>query len=102
MAEAMKFNMVLQEMEIRLRNIIQPADYGRIEAPTFVIWTSDDPTADVSEGRRIASMIPGALFTVMDGCGHWPQFEDPDLFNAMHVNFLLGKPVPEASQVASA
>lgn len=102
MADAMKYNMVLQEMDIRLRNLMQPADYGRIKAPTFVIWTSDDPTADVSEGRRIASMIPGAIFTVMDGCGHWPQFEDPTLFNAMHVNFLLGKPVPEAAPVTSA
>ena len=101
MAEAMKYNMVLQEMEIRLRNIMQPADYGRIAPPTFVIRTSDDPTADVSEGSRIASMIPGALFTVMDGCGHWPPFEYPDLFNAMHVNFLLEKPVPEAAPVAS-
>ena len=101
-AEAMKFNMVLQEMEVRLRNIMQPIDYGRIKAPTFVIWTSDDPTADVSEGRRIASMIPGCLFTVMDGCGHWPQFEDPELFNSMHVNFLLGKPVSEAVPVSPA
>ena len=101
MGEAMRHNMVLQEMDIRQRNLMQPSDYGRIKAPTLVIWTSDDPTADVSEGRRIASMIPGALFTVMDGCGHWPQFEDPDLFNAMHVNFLLGKPVPEATQVAA-
>lgn len=100
MADAMKHNMVLQEMDVRLRNLMLPADYGRIAAPTFVIWTSDDPTADVSEGRRIASMIPGALFTVMDGCGHWPQFEDPALFNAMHVNFLLGRPVPEAAPVA--
>jgi 2-hydroxy-6-oxonona-2,4-dienedioate hydrolase len=102
MADAMRHNMVLQEMDIRLRNLMQPGDYGRIEAPTFVIWTSDDPTADVGEGRRIASMIPGALFTVMDGCGHWPQFEDPDLFNVMQVDFLLGRPVPQAAPVASA
>lgn len=101
-AEAMKFNMILQEMEVRLRNIMQPADYARIKAPTFVIWTSDDPTADVSEGRRIASMIPGSIFTVMDGCGHWPQFEDPALFNEMHINFLLGKPVAQAAPVQAA
>ena len=100
MAEAMRHNMVLQDMETRLRNLIQPEDYGRIQAPTLVIWTSDDPTADVSEGRRIASMIPGALFTVMDGCGHWPQFEDPDLFNRMHIDFLRGLPVPEAQPVS--
>jgi 2-hydroxy-6-oxonona-2,4-dienedioate hydrolase len=99
MAEAMRHNMVLQDMEIRQRNILRAADYARIKAPTFVIWTSDDPTADVSEGRRMASMIPGALFTVMDGCGHWPQFEDPALFNRMHLDFLFGRPVPEASIV---
>lgn len=99
MAQAMQHNMVLQDMETRLRNLIQPEDYARIQAPTFVIWTSDDPTADVSEGRRIASMIPGALFTVMDGCGHWPQFEEPELFNRMHLDFLRGLPVPEAQPV---
>ncbi|MES2261714.1 MAG: alpha/beta hydrolase [Pseudomonadota bacterium] len=99
MAQAMRHTMILQEMEVRQRNILRADDYGRITAPTLVIWTSDDPTADVTEGRRIASMIPGALFTVMDGCGHWPQFEDPALFNQMHVDFLLGKPVPQAQPV---
>jgi len=99
MVEAQRHNMVLQDMETRQRNILRAEDYGRIKAPTLVVWTSDDPTADVSEGRRIATMIPGALFAVMDGCGHWPQFEDPDTFNRIHLNFLLGKPVPEASTV---
>jgi 2-hydroxy-6-oxonona-2,4-dienedioate hydrolase len=99
MLDAMRHNMILQEMEPRQRNILRAPDYARIKAPTLVIWTSDDPTADVTEGRRMASMIPGALFTVMDGCGHWPQFEDPALFNAMHVDFLLGKAVPQAGPV---
>ncbi|AGW92907.1 alpha/beta fold hydrolase [Cupriavidus sp. DF5525] len=99
MVEAQRDNIVLQDMETRQRNILRAADYGRIQAPTLVLWTSDDPTADVSEGRRIATMIPGALFTVMDGCGHWPQFEDADTFNRIHLNFLLGKPVPEATTV---
>ncbi len=101
MAEAMKFNMILQEMDVRKRNLMYPEDYARIKAPTLVLWTSDDPTADVSEGRRIASMIPGALFTVMDGCGHWPQFEDPDVFNRIHISFLKGESVPEAVPVAA-
>lgn len=99
MAEAMVYNMALQEMDIRLRNLMQPEDYGRIAAPTLVLWTSDDPTADVSEGRRIASMIPGALFTVMDGCGHWPQFEDTAIFDRLHIGFLQGMDLPEARQV---
>ena len=99
MVEAQRGNMVLQDMETRQRNILRAEHYGRIKAPTLVLWTSDDPTADVSEGRRIATMIPGALFTVMDGCGHWPQFEDAATFNRIHLNFLLGNAVPEATTV---
>ncbi|RYY81850.1 MAG: alpha/beta hydrolase, partial [Comamonadaceae bacterium] len=71
--QAMANAMVLQDMDVRTRNLITPDDYGRIQAPTLVLWTSHDPTADVTEGRRIAEMIPGARFVVMQDCGHWPQ-----------------------------
>ena len=84
-------SMALQDPEIRARNLLGPNEYGSITAPTLVVWTSDDPTADVAEGRRIASMIPGARFEVMPGCGHWPQYEDPKTFNRLHLDFLLGR-----------
>jgi 2-hydroxy-6-oxonona-2,4-dienedioate hydrolase len=89
--QAMANAMVLQDMEIRTRNLMRPEDYGRIQAPTLVLWTSDDPTADVTEGRRIAEMIPASQFVVMDDCGHWPQWEDVATFNRLHINFLLGR-----------
>ncbi len=89
---AMSDIMALQDPEIRARNLLGEREYGSITAPTLVLWTSDDPTADVSEGRRIASMIPGARFEVMPDCGHWPQYEDPETFNKLHLDFLLGKP----------
>lgn len=88
---AMRDIMALQDPQIRARNILGPDDYGAIAAPTLVLWTSDDPTADVTEGKRIASMIPGARFEVMSGCGHWPQYEDPERFNKIHIDFLLGR-----------
>lgn len=91
MPDNMRHLLVLQDMDVRMRNLMLPADYGRIEAPTLVLWTSHDPTADMSEGRRIAGMIPGAQFEVMQDCGHWPQFEDPATFNALHLDFLLGR-----------
>jgi 2-hydroxy-6-oxonona-2,4-dienedioate hydrolase len=90
-AAAMKDIMALQDPQIRARNLLGAGEYGAITAPTLVVWTSDDPTADVAEGRRIASMIPGARFEVMPGCGHWPQYEDPKTFNALHLDFLLDR-----------
>ncbi|MGV0687623.1 alpha/beta fold hydrolase [Mycolicibacterium thermoresistibile] len=89
--DAMRDIMALQDPEIRARNLLGPEEYGAITAPTLVVWTSDDPTADVDEGKRIASMIPGARFEVMPGCGHWPQYEDPATFNRLHIDFLLGR-----------
>jgi 2-hydroxy-6-oxonona-2,4-dienedioate hydrolase len=88
---AMRDIMALQDPEIRQRNLMSASDYGAIEAPTLVLWTSDDPTADTTEGRRISEMIPGARFEVMEGCGHWPQYEDPKTFNRLHIDFLLGR-----------
>ncbi|WP_216906393.1 alpha/beta fold hydrolase [Nocardia noduli] len=87
---AMRDIMALQDPEIRQRNLLGEKEYGGIKAPTLVLWTSDDPTADVSEGRRIASMIPGARFEVMPDCGHWPQYEDAKTFDAIHLDHLLG------------
>ena len=89
--DAMRDIMALQDPEIRARNLLGPEEYGAIAAPTLVLWTSDDPTADVEEGRRIASMIPDARFEVMSGCGHWPQYEDPKTFDQLHLDFLLGR-----------
>lgn len=89
--DAMRDIMALQDPEIRARNLLGAKEYGAIAAPTLVVWTSDDPTADVEEGRRIASMIPGARFEVMPGCGHWPQYEDAKTFDRLHLDFLLGR-----------
>jgi 2-hydroxy-6-oxonona-2,4-dienedioate hydrolase len=91
MVEAMRRTLCLQDMEIRRRNMLSAEEWGAIKAPTLVLWTSHDPTADVSEGRKISELIPGAKFVVMDGCGHWPQFEDAETFNRIHLDFLLGR-----------
>ncbi len=92
-AQAMRNALVLQEMEIRKRNLLTDADWALIKAPTLVLWTTHDPTNPVDEGRRLASLIPGAGFVVMEHCGHWPQFEDADTFNRVHIAFLQGKDI---------
>ena len=89
-AEVMEKVLILQDMDVRRRNMFSDDQTGRIAAPTLVLWTSHDPTATPDEGKRIADLIPGARFEVMNGCGHWPQFEDAARFNDIHLNFLLG------------
>jgi 2-hydroxy-6-oxonona-2,4-dienedioate hydrolase len=81
--------MCLQDMETRRPNMITQAQYNAITKKTLVVWTSHDPTATPEEGKQIADMIPGAKYVVMNQCGHWPQFEDAELFNRIHLEFLL-------------
>lgn len=90
-AETMKRTLSLQDMATRRRNMLTEADYRSIKAPTLVVWTSHDPTATPEEGRQIADMIPDARYIVMNECGHWPQYEDADRFNAEHIAFLTDK-----------
>lgn len=77
-------------MEIRRPNMFTEEQYRSIKAPCLVVWTSHDPNATPDEGRQISEMIPGARYVVMNQCGHWPQFEDADEFNRLHIGFLLG------------
>jgi 2-hydroxy-6-oxonona-2,4-dienedioate hydrolase len=87
-AETMDRILCLQDMTIRRRNMFTEEETRAIRARTLVLWTSHDPTATPEEGRKISEMIPGAKYVVMNGCGHWPQFENHDLFNKIHIEFL--------------
>lgn len=89
MVEAMERIMCLQDMDVRLRNLLTAEELGRISAQTLVLWTTHDPTASVDVGRRMADLVKGSRFVVMENCGHWPQYEDPDTFDKIHIDFLL-------------
>ena len=89
--KACETNMALQDLETRRRNMLTDDDLAAIQAPALVLWTTKDPSGPVDEARRIASLIPNAQLAVMDNCGHWPQYEDTETFNKIHLDFLLGR-----------
>ena len=86
---AMEHILCLQNMEIRMRNVLTDDTLAGISAPTLVIWTDHDPTAPVATGERFVAAIPNAEpLVVMDDCAHWPQWEKADEFNRIHLEFL--------------
>lgn len=89
MQRAMEHILAMHTPAARRQYALTPEQWASIKAPTLVLWTSHDPTAPVETGRYLASLITGARFEVMDGCGHWPQFEDAPTFNRIHLGFLL-------------
>lgn len=87
--DAMKRILCLQNMEIRMRNVLTDESLSRISAPTLVIWTDHDPTAPIATGERFVAAIPNAEpLVVMEDCAHWPQWEKADEFNRIHLDFL--------------
>lgn len=88
MRKAVENILVLQEMEVRVKNMLSEEDLAKITAPTFVIWTSHDPTAGIEVEERFAKAIPNARMKVIENAGHWPQYEQANEFNELHINFL--------------
>ena len=89
MRRAMEHILSMHTPEARQRFALTDEQWASIKAPMLVLWTSHDPTAPAEVGRHLASLIAGAKFEVMEGCGHWPQFKDAATLNRIHVGFLL-------------
>lgn len=80
--------LVLQDVETRRRYTYDPSWCARIEAPTLVMATSDDPTGPPEEAHLLADWIPDSEFALVEGAGHWPQWEKPQEFLELHRAFL--------------
>lgn len=87
-ADSMRHIMCLQAMETRKRNLVTDAELASVKAPTLVIWTSDDPSGPAAAGMEMAKKIPGARFELIRGAGHWPQWEQAEVFNKLLLEFL--------------
>jgi 2-hydroxy-6-oxonona-2,4-dienedioate hydrolase len=78
----------LQEPEIRGRNLLTSERLARISAPTMVVWGQQNPFGEVPEAQRMAATIPGARLELLAECGHWPQHEQHERYNALSLEFL--------------
>lgn len=81
--------LVLQEPETRKDYSWDPSWVGSIKAPTLLLWTDHDPTGGLDEAHLLLDWLPNARLHVIEDAGHWPQWEKPDEFLAVHRSFLL-------------
>jgi len=87
-AQSMRHILCLQDPTIRQRNLITDDELAAIRAETLVVWTSDDPSGPAAAGLQMAERIPAARFALIEGAGHWPQWEQSAVFNELVANFL--------------
>jgi pimeloyl-ACP methyl ester carboxylesterase len=70
------------------RAYMDPGVLAHLKRPTLVLWTEDNPGQSTALAQRVSADIPDARFEVLSDCAHWPQFERPDVFNRLHVEFI--------------
>ncbi|MDO8363399.1 MAG: alpha/beta hydrolase [Actinomycetota bacterium] len=89
MIQTMEHTLVLQDAEVRQRNLIPEADWRRITAPTLTIASGEDVSEYTNTSRQVAQLMPNATVFEMPAVKHWPHFENADLFNQVSLHFLL-------------
>lgn len=85
---SMRHILCLQDPEARRRNLVTDEELAAVQAPTLVVWTSDDPSGPAKAGLDMADKIPGARFQLIENAGHWPQWEQRETFDAIALDFL--------------
>jgi pimeloyl-ACP methyl ester carboxylesterase len=84
-----------QQVE-RGRSNLESSDLAKIQAPVYLIHGRDERFFYSKEVAPIllecaikaSLVIPNCSCTVLAHCGHWPQIEKADLFNAHCLEFL--------------
>lgn len=59
-----------------------------LKCPVFVVWSTHNPGRSPEVAARAAKEIPNHAMVVLEHSAHWPQWEEHELFNKVHVEFL--------------
>jgi len=78
------------------RGYFQASDLGKIQAPTYLIhgrderyfFPKDAASVLLNCAIQVAMSIPNCSCTILSHCGHWPQIEKANTFNALALEFL--------------
>lgn len=59
-----------------------------IRQPSLVVWGAEDRVFSPDVGRQLHETIPGSRFELVPEAGHMPQWERPEVVNALLLDFL--------------
>ena len=67
----------------------KPELLQQLSVPTLVLWTRYNPGQLVHLAEESAALIPNSELIVLENSAHWPQWEEADEFNRVHIEYLL-------------
>lgn len=56
--------------------------------PTLIVWGDRDTIIPMDHGLRAHGLIPGSRLEILEGVGHFPQVEAPDVFLDVFLDFV--------------
>lgn len=84
-----------QRAVLRLYRATPPDAMGKLreplralDRPALVVWGVGDPYIRVEHAWRQRETFPNARVVRLEGCGHWPMFDDPERVAEVVVPFL--------------
>jgi pimeloyl-ACP methyl ester carboxylesterase len=60
----------------------------RLTCPTVLLWGTEDPWEPVAMGRELAKISTVDEFIPLEGLGHCPQDEAPEIVNPILINWI--------------
>ncbi len=64
---------------------------GKLGLPVLLLWGRNDQTIPLAQSDSIIRLVPGVEFHVIEGCGHIPHYERPEIVNPIVSQFLSSK-----------
>ena len=74
--------------------------YPRIQVPTLLLWGEKDSALGIETTYGTEQHVANLTLRYLPEVSHWVQQEAPEKVNAMLEAWLLGKPVPQAWELA--
>ena len=65
-------------------------DLRKLRCPVLIMWSSHNPGLTEDHAREAMKFIPDAQIHVLKNSAHWPQWEEPEEYNKVHLAFLRG------------
>jgi pimeloyl-ACP methyl ester carboxylesterase len=67
---------------------LTPERLNEIKSPFFFLWTDHNPSTPWQVAKMAHEAMPGSKYHVINGAGHWPQYEQTEEFNRVVLEFL--------------
>jgi len=61
---------------------------GKSDIPVLLFWGREDQTVPLAHSKKLLELVPQASLKVIDNAGHIPQFELPEIFNPLLLEYL--------------